>query len=281
MRKLAKPPHPPGEVFLTCISRVRNESLKARLEAVEPYIIAAATAFDVAATNVQLHTIPTHSDVGGRVRVTKDEMVAVYDGRMVHKESPGRQIYDEIITAPAQGRCPLCGQRDVTTLDHHLPKTHFPSLAVVPANLVPSCSDCNKVKLSVVPQTQEEQTLHPYYDDVENDRWLEATVVESRPAALTFEVRPPATWGNTKSLRATNHFAVFKLGPLYSSQAAAELSNIRHFLRVVHCQAGPEGVRNHLAEMSTSCEEANLNSWQTATYRALSSSQWYCEGGFD
>jgi hypothetical protein len=281
MRKLDKPPHPPSDVFLTCISRVRDERLKVRLEAVEPYVVAAATTFDTAAANIQLHTIPTHNSVGGGVRVSRDEMVAVYDGRMVPKDSPGRHIYDDIITAAPQGRCPLCGQRDVTTLDHHLPKAHFPALAVVPVNLVPSCSDCNKAKLAVLPQTQEEETLHPYYDDFEAERWLEATVIESRPAALKFEVRPPATWGSVNSLRATNHFEVFKLGTLYASQAAAELSNIRHFLMGVHSKAGTEGVRLHLTEMSASCEEVNLNSWQSATYRALSSSRWYYEGGFD
>lgn len=281
MRKLDKPPHPPRDVFLTCISRVRDEDLRTRLEAVEPYIVAAASAFDTAASNVQLHTIPTHTEVGGRVRVTKDEMVAVYDGRMVNKTSPGRYIYDELLTAPAQGICPLCGQRDVSTLDHHLPKTLFPALAVVPVNLVPSCSDCNHEKLNTVPQTQEEQTFHPYYDDVENERWLEAIVLERRPAALVFEVRPPASWGTVKSARAANHFTVFKLGRLYASQAASQLLNMRHFLIGLHKEAGTEGVRRHLLEMSISCEMVSLNSWQSATYRALSSSRWYCEGGFD
>jgi 5-methylcytosine-specific restriction endonuclease McrA len=281
MRKLDKPPHPPGDVFLTCISRVRNESLKTRLEAVKPYIVAAASAFDTAASNVQLHTVPTHANVGGLVRVTRDEMVAVYDNRMVPKDSPGRHIYDEIITAPAQGLCPLCGQRDVSTLDHYLPKTLFPALAVVPVNLVPSCSECNKVKLNVVPKTQGEQTFHPYYDDVETDRWLEATVIERRPTALVFEVRPPASWDTIKSSRAVTHFNVFKLSRLYASQAATQLLDIRHFLISLHRDAGTEGVRRHLHEMSISCEMVSLNSWQSATYRALSSSQWYCEGGFD
>jgi hypothetical protein len=281
MRKLDKPPHHPSEVFLTCISRVRNQELKARLEAVEPQIAAAATVFNTAATNARLHTIPTQTTIGGPVRVTKDEMVAVYDSRMVPKESPGRRIYDEIITAPAHGRCPLCGHRDVTTLDHHLPKAHFPALAVVPLNLVPSCSVCNKVKLEVVPQTQEEQTLHPYYDDVEADRWLEASLIENRPVALTFEVRPPATWDNLKALRAAYHFSVFKLGSFYASQVAEELLNIRQYLINLHSKAGTEGVRQHLVEMCLSYEAVNLNSWQSAAYRAMSSNQWYCEGGFD
>lgn len=281
MRKLDKPPHPPGDVFLTCISRVRNIGLRTRLEAAHPYIVAAATAFDDAASSVQLHTLPIHTDVGGPARVTRDEMVAVYDSRMVPKDSPGRNIYDEILTAPAHGICPLCGQRDVSTLDHHLPKTHFPSLAVVPANLVPACSECNKVKLDTVPQTQEEQTFHPYFDDVENERWLEASVVERRPAALVFEVRPPATWSAVKASRAANHFAVFRLGLLYASQSATQLLNMRHFLTGLFRGAGAEGVRRHLIEMAASCEMVNLNSWQSATYRALSSNQWYSEGGFD
>jgi hypothetical protein len=281
MRKLDKPPHNPGEVFLTCISRVRNQELKARLEAVQSHIAAAATAFDTAAATAQLHTIPTETTVGERGHVTKDEMVAVYELRMVPKDSPGRSIYDEIITAPIHGRCPLCGHRDVTTLDHHLPKAHFPSLAVVPSNLVPSCSVCNKVKLEVAPRSQEEQTLHPYYDNVESDRWLEATVIENRPVALIFEARSPITWNNLKALRTAHHFSVFKLGSLYASQAADELLNIRQYLINLHSKAGAEGIRQHLTEMCLSHEAVNLNSWQSAAYRALSSSQWYCEGGFD
>src|SRR5262245_19880217 len=79
------------------------------------------------------------------------EMVAVYDNRLVKKTAPGRRIYDKIFTSAPNDKCPLCGHRNVKTLDHYLPKALFPALTVTPINLIPACSDCNKAKLSTAP----------------------------------------------------------------------------------------------------------------------------------
>lgn len=279
MRKLQKPDDDPGEVFLTCISRVRNQNLKARLTSVEPNIVAAADAFEAAVSATMLHTVVPQHNVGGVV--TKEEMSAVYTQRMAKQDAPGRPIYDRLLAAPTFGRCPLCGQRMVTTLDHHLPKGHYPALAVVPVNLVPACGDCNKNKIDAVPQNEEDQTLHPYYDDVEGDPWLYAKVVEGTPPALTFFVDPPDCWEEVKSERVRYHFKLFKLDVLYASHAAEELLNIRYSLKNLFEQAGSEGVRRHLLENAQSREVVCMNSWQTAMYKALAVNDWYCAGGFD
>ena len=103
----------------------------------------------------------------------------VYDGRMAAQGSPGRAIYDAIKVGSPNGLCPLCGQRVVATLDHYLPKSRYAALAVNPANLIPACSDCNKAKSDAVADT-----LHPYYDNIENDLWLRAELKEVRPASV-------------------------------------------------------------------------------------------------
>lgn len=279
MRKLPKPNDAPAEVFQTCISRVDNASLKARLTSVEPNVVAAASAFEASVSTTMLHTVVPQDDVGGVV--TKKEMSDVYTQRMAKQNAPGRPIYDKLLAAPAHGTCPLCGQRTVSTLDHHLPKDHYPALAVVPVNLIPACKDCNKVKTNAIPHTKEEQTLHPYFDDVEGDPWLCAEVVEGTPAALRFFVAPPDDWDELKSERVRYHSRVFKLAALYASHAAVELVNIRHSLKGLHEQADSEGVKRHLLEMAESREAAYTNSWQTAMYKALAASDWYCGGGFD
>ena len=278
MRKLKKPTRTGSETFITCISRVNNPDLKVRLEAIAPEVEDASIAFDAAATRHSLHELPREVLVGGNV--TAEEMGAVYTQRMVKKGSPGRVVYEEILGSPSQGRCPLCVQRTVATLDHHLPKAHYPVFMVTPTNLVPVCIDCNNAKRSSYPQTEEDVFLHPYYDDLDGERWLVANVVETAPAATLFRVVAPDTWNPTLAARVQNYFQMLELHVLYGSEAAEELANIRHELEMVYEVGGMETVRNHLRTREQSCAANYLNGWRTAAYNAWASSEWFCGGGF-
>jgi 5-methylcytosine-specific restriction endonuclease McrA len=157
------------------------------LTAATPTIVAASEQFDQLARCGRLHEMSCHNKV--HPDVTVSEMEKVYTQRMAKSGAPGRDIYDEIFASSPGGRCPLCMQRYVATLDHHLPKAHFPSLAVTPLNLIPACSDCNKAKLDLIATTAEEVPLHPYYDNLGDAIWLNAVVIERRPTALRFFLR--------------------------------------------------------------------------------------------
>ena len=278
MIKLDRPIQDAKDVFVTCISRVRDAQLKARLEGVTQAVVDASAEFDDAATHTRLHQIATQNLVGGVV--TQAEMEAVYTQRMAKKGSPGRDVYDALFTSAPQGKCPLCGHRTVSTLDHHLPQAHYPALAVAPLNLVPACGDCNKSKLASVPANANEETLHPYFDDIDGDRWLAAEVVLARPAALRFFVEAPAHWSARLRSRVERHFQTFGLGRLYSSEAADELLNIRHQLRTMHERGGVALVQLELRERAKSCQQARRNGWRTAMYQAFADSDWFCDGGF-
>lgn len=216
--------------------------------------------------------------VGGNV--TSTEMGKVYTQRMARKGSPGREIYDALMARPAHGRCPLCAQRHVTTLDHHLPKAHYPALAVAPLNLVPACSDCNKAKLDTIPHAAADVPLHPYFDNIDDQRWLRAQVIETRPAALRFAVDAPSAWGGLLARRVRNHFRALRLAKLYATEAAEELLSIRHQLLDIHHGGGSNDVRSHLEDHAASCRLGRLNGWRAATYEAWAASDWFCNGGF-
>jgi hypothetical protein len=277
MQKLECPALDPTEVFLKCVSRVRNATLRESLTAIAPHVGTAVEAYRVAAASASLHELSSAEMVGG---VTAQQLADVYTYRMAKAGAPGRPVYDLLLAAPAHGRCPLCAQRTVSTLDHHLPKMLFPALAVAPANLVPACADCNWIKGETAPGEAEVQTLHPYFDDVSSTRWLYAVVHEEAPASLRFEARPPNAVDGLTRARIQSHFRTFALARLYASHAAEELVNIRHQLSRLHEGAGATGVQQHLAELAESREQVRLNSWQTATYRSLADSLWYCSGGF-
>jgi hypothetical protein len=256
---------------------MKSQELKARLTAITPEIRAAAKEFEIYAESESLHLCSTHTSVGS---VSAAELNNVYTSRMARLGAPGRIVYDELLASPKGGICPLCGHRQVGTLDHFLPKESFPSLAVAPDNLVPACSDCNKTKLNHVATLPSEVTIHPYFDDLSDDTWLEAKVIQTVPAALSFHVARPPGWSPLMASRARHHFELFKLSSLYSAQAASELSGIRFALDTIYDSDGATGVKNHLTLQAESRRRASKNSWQTTTYQALADSPWFCAGGF-
>jgi len=264
--------------FLTAISRITNNDLKNRMESIEETVVAASEEFENAVAVTALHTL-TETDGVAKV-VTTDEMVDLYDQRFAKEGSAGRSIYDAIRSAPRFARCPLCGHGTVWTLDHHLPKRRFPALSVSPINLVPACMECNKFKLAAAPQTAADETIHPYFDNVENDLWLKANVIEVMPAALRFYVDAPNDWPVLLSERVRRHFEMLKLPYRYSVEAAREIINLEKVLARLSDSGGPHEVRNHLNEMAQSYASARVNSWQTAMYAALAENVWFSEGGF-
>lgn len=278
MIKLEPPDLDAGEVFTQCISRVRNQALKVRLESIETEITQASDTFADLAAQVRLYEFAREAVVGGVV--TTAEMEAVYNQRMVPKTAPGRTAYDKLMSLARSGKCPLCAQRDASTLDHHLPKAHYPVLAVAPLNLVPSCKDCNKAKLASLPTNATEETLHPYFDDIDGDRWLFASVQTTAPASLRFFVDPPNHWDAVLTARMLLHFETLGLGELYAAQGADELLNIRHQLQTLHDAGGAATVRSELSARAESAESVRVNGWRVSAFQAFAESDWFCDGGF-
>ena len=205
--------------------------------------------------------------------------MSLYDERLSKKGHPAREIYDSLRAAAKFNICPLCGQRQVASLDHYLPKSSHPLFAITPINLVPCCSDCNKAKLAEVGTDEASQTFHPYFDDFDDGVWLVARVVEENPPAVLFSVASPDDWNEIKARRASHHFSLLGLAELYGSNAAQELAQIAEGLKELREASGPDEVRRHLEHQASSRGANGLNSWQAAMYAAVARSEWFWQGG--
>lgn len=287
MRILSKPTEKGKEVFLKCIDEICNRDLKNRLMNCVSMIESAEAEFDNKVVKQQLHKLVRNKSnkVTKNIRtignfVTVNELKKVYTNQFAHINSPGRSIYDKLLLKAKYGKCPLCGHRNVSSLDHHLPKAYYPLLSVVPINLIPCCSDCNYGKLGSFPKTADEETLHPYYDNVENDLWLKATVQHTAPPSLYFFVDAPDSWDTLLIQRTKHHFRAFSLNKLYSIEAANELGNIKDQIEDYYKRDGSFGVKRFLQECQSSRSKLYLNSWQSAMYSALANDEWFCNGGF-
>ena len=232
MKKLDKPDLLFDSIFDDCVENIRLPR-KRHLQAAKPVLIVNNDKYDIRADAAELYTIASHTNV--TANVSKDDMVYLYDGKFLKE---GRHYYDILLTSAPHDTCPFCGQRKVKSLDHYLPKALYPSFAITPLNLVPCCSDCNKDKGTEDANSQDEQLIHPYYDDIEELVWLHAEVVERLPISIVFSVNDFSDADELLHARISNQFTMLGLGKLYASHAAEELENIRGVL--VSLKASPD-----------------------------------------
>ncbi len=277
MKRLPLPSFEVKDVVEQCVSGITIVERSQALLAALPNFQAAEAAYKALAPAGQLFQIPTSDQV--TPLLSGDLMGTIYKSHFARAGSPSRSLYEAIRFAPPYGLCPMCGQRIVASVDHYLPQSLHPIFNLTPANLVPACSDCNKGKLAKFAHSAEEQTLHPYFDDLGNERWLVVDVRETAPPSIAYRVRPPAGWTPVLAARVQHHFKVMGLAELYAAQAASELADISFNLGELAKTGGSVSVRTHLRGEFATRHARDPNSWKTALYEGLCASDWFCDQG--
>lgn len=293
MRRLDPPQIGTPEAFRMCISTKISLPMWTLLSSYELRVVIAAGAYEQACRTSTLHQLQpaAFAPLPSKKR-DRDALIAMYERRMgLHH--PGRPVYEE--ARNRRTKCPMCGVGAVRQVDHHMPKSIYPYLAAVPINLLPICSDCNFEKRDRAPTCYEEQTLHPYFDDVDDNRWLRARLItrsadgrayQANPLdspeswAIEFYVDPPASWNMQLAKRVRYHFETFKLAQLYEEQVADDLPGIELSIEEAFQVGGAPDVRVHLEGLARSRARRNKNSWMVALYEALAAHDWFCNGGF-
>lgn len=271
MIKVNKPEYNQKEIIDDCTSNMQAGTRLNNIIASESIIIQSSLEYDELATRGNLTTINTHELIEGGA--SKTDMVWLYDKKFVG--DGGRKHYDKIMLLPKNGICPLCGKRTVSTLDHYLPKTQFPTYAVTPYNLIATCADCNKVKSDNVIILRENETIHPYYDDFNDEVWIKGELIEEFPIGFNFTVYKPKTWSDEKFKRAENHFKTFRLNALYSAHASEMFAPYKVQIMRLYNRRGIEVIKEDLEDKIESYRSIRLNTWEAAMFTALLNSEWF------
>lgn len=276
MKTIAKPIERAKDVFLECVSTVANAAVKKQYTDCGDIIESAENDFEVKFNPCHIYQIA--QDLVLLAPIGKEEMKSVYDYRMVKPGMPGNKYYNQIKSSAPYGKCPLCSVRGVDTLDHYLPKSKYPVFAVTPVNLIPACTPCNKGKSIDFPRTSEEQTLHPYYDNVDDELWIKADILYTDPMSFEYYVECPVAWGQVLKDRCKNHFDSFSLNELFSSHANEELRGAKkHLIKLYNDH--PDILNQHLADAYDSRLKLGVNSWQAVMYYTLVNDVWFNNGG--
>lgn len=92
-----------------------------------------------------------------------------------YKDPPGDLAYiKEIRDSTEHLVCPMCGSSHRGTLDHYLPKKHYPIFSVFSKNLVPACKCNSKRGDKLFGPGPGERVLHPYFDGCLSTRLVRA-----------------------------------------------------------------------------------------------------------
>src|SRR6185312_468698 len=130
---LQRPQVTARETLDASTSQIADAAVRDRIRASYGEIFAAEDSFVAAAASGTCYQV-CDSDYE-LVDVSKDELISLYT-RLSRKGSVARDLYDKIKLGAPYRRCPICGHRPVASVDHYLPKSSFPALAVVPPNLI-------------------------------------------------------------------------------------------------------------------------------------------------
>lgn len=119
--------------------------------------------------------------------------------------------------------CPYCTILSTQTLDHYLPKKTYPEFSILSQNLVPSCGTCNKPR-DFRTKTGERALIHPYFDNIRQERLLAATVRMARKddkdnVDVVFSVDRSGCQDNLFGLLYERHFELLNLQERYREWA--------------------------------------------------------------
>jgi len=277
MRSLPLPTDTLADVFALCLGDTADPDLHARLVAITANLATVGAAYQANALAASLNIIPRVQSVGA---VTKPELTGLYQAHLSKPKGAARSVYDRIRNAAPNNRCPLCGVGNVAHCDHHLPKSRYPDLSILPINLVPACHFCNYKKREKYPATAGQQTFHPYFDQhLLNDAWVRATLNPGPPPVLVFDTSPPPVWPAIDHDRVRRHFDACGLAITFTTNANDELPILRDRLILQASRGGAAAVQQFLDD-ERDIYLIRPNSWQYATYRTLAANAWFVNGGY-
>lgn len=209
--------------------------------------------------------------------VTKSDLIDLYGKQLVPPHKPSRKVYDEIKLLSKNQMCPVCGFGTVSTLDHFLPKTNHPVYAVHPLNLIPCCHDCNKIKGSFSPESEEELLLYPYFDarPFSVEQWLYAELKSSAGVNdsyyFEFYVRYRDDWSQVCKNRLDHHFRKFNLNERYAVQAGIEMVSLGPLFETMT----KAQIKEIMSQCADGASRIGLNYWKAAMYQAISLADWF------
>ncbi|MGB9102097.1 MAG: HNH endonuclease signature motif containing protein [Stenotrophomonas indicatrix] len=182
------------------------------------------------------------------------------------------------------GQCPLCGIRDAIVLDHFLPRSDFKALSIYAKNLIPTCQECNHIKLDYFAEdaSSHENYVHAYLDHLPNENFIVAKPsIKESSLVVGYEVGEENSLPELMRKRISFQIKKLNLNERYEAEISTLLTGHSISLRVIYEIGGAASVSRFLVKQAEVEQSAfHRNHWRPTLLFALSEHQDFIEGGF-
>lgn len=210
--------------------------------------------------------------------VSGDDIYNLYDSGL-HGRAPGKELYNKYINeSKSINNCPFClNPMRKPELDHFMPRSKFKLFAMEPWNLVPTCKDCNGIKLNQWTKHKYVELFNPYFN-IDFGNWLQAEIKEdSGSYTVIYRVNSDPNRPRILQYRMEYHFYLYKLDFYYSQLGSGKLPSIcDRLVQKSSCEERMEYLRNE-RDLEIAREP---NSWEGLLYGAMLENQSFIEEGF-
>lgn len=258
------------------IAAAKRQPRRSRMRAARAEVLAAYQGYEDAAP-----------EVGGldEAKLTDLQREAMRHAYTVETE-PMTALRGNLLKRISVARCPFCGISESSTLDHYLPKEHYPEFSIFPNNLVPSCAVCNTRKRDRILNegTNVRMFLHPCYDVIPDMAFLAVRArMEADALILSYRLTRPAGMTLRAFRHLLSHFDELDLADRYRRMGLEHLGGQYPALRRAYGSGEDAGrVAAKLIEGAEDFEDVlGPNYWLAKLYRALASNTDFCDGGFE
>lgn len=192
------------------------------------------------------------------------------DMRFLYKKmrKEGHHYYTIIKESPFMKRCPYCEKRDVEELDHYLSQKDFPIHCITPANLIPSCPECNHDKLA-----SDIELVHPYFDDTTQVGWLfcELKIIYGLLIPEYYINFQQTKYDSKLKQKIVNTFNCLELHTYYAEWAAALITNKTKLWKSQYDSGGVSSLVDLLEREMNSIDSRleSINSYKKVFYKSF------------
>ena len=176
------------------------------------------------------------------------------------------------LRAAAGGRCLLCSSRSVDGLDHHLPRSEYPTLSILPVNLVPACAHCNTLKGNDCDPVVARQFVHPYFDRLPRDQpWLTCEAFDAAGVwSPVFSIDDTHILDPETRARTAWQFDQLELADEYPESAVKQVAGrLREWSTTVRDGGVHTLARQLRLEMMSEADEYGANHWKPVVLRGI------------
>jgi 5-methylcytosine-specific restriction endonuclease McrA len=172
----------------------------------------------------------------------------------------------------ANGRCLLCSNRSVDGLDHHLPRSEYPALSILPVNLVPACARCNTLKGNDCDAPIARQFVHPYFDNLPQDKsWLTCEAFDAAGVwSPVFSIDDTSIPDPETRERIAWQFDTLKLADEYHEASVKHVAGrLRAWSTTVRDGGVGTLIRQLELEMMSEADENGASYWKAVVLRGI------------